>query len=291
MNCPALLQRIRVLGLGVVLLLVLAAVAFMPKGGSAEPTIATPQPTVDHQAIFLATFARPATFPLTATPFPTYAPPPTRTPAAPLSGAWIPPTSHLGTPIPGADRGGLFGDGRQGLARPDTSTWSTYTNSKWGYSFRYPPDWQLRQGEAGPDHIDVGGIFPRYPRQRVDLQNPRSEHGTTNLGPDCPFPCTWPSNILFFEITFDLPGFWCGAGPFLVLVDVRHVSERLAHRCVSRAGAESENRAVHLAFPWPDIESKGLALIMKIVLVKGHAVSPTDQAVLEAILDSLLLTH
>src|SRR3989304_2343602 len=88
------------------------------------------------------------------TPLP-FSPP--RVPETPTPVPRATPPVPAGPPrslVPGLPQGGRFGDGVKDLEKVDITGWLTYKNDKWGYSFQYPPGWELEESEA------PAGSFP-----------------------------------------------------------------------------------------------------------------------------------
>jgi len=175
--------------------------------------------------------------------------------------------------VPGLDKGGLFGDGVKDLEKVDITGWLTYKNDKWGYSFQYPPGWELEESEAPP------GSFPYH---WVRVLNPFSERGANVPGVNCSgFECEGARpRTLNFGISVDKGQQSACAEPGqLVAVDQLNVSSRSAKRCavIHPTGTPQ----VQLTFELRD----GKALV--VLLEKGRNAPPDGQAILETILDSL----
>jgi hypothetical protein len=185
------------------------------------------------------------------------------------------------TVIPGADRGGLFADGVVNLALVDTSTWKTYTNAQYGYSFMYPPTWELTErdstGFTGPRGL------PAYPLQSARVRNPANEAGRNIPGQTCQnVQCQGPPpSLIALEVRIE--NGQCGIVGDLVAQDTVVVDARQGNRCVLES-SNDKSRITSVSFP------RGNGLYIWITLERGRSVVPDQQAVLETILSTFVFT-
>lgn len=196
----------------------------------------------------------------------------------------------IGTPIPvptrvvipGADKGGLFADGVTNLPKVDTSTWKTYSNTKYGYSFKYRPTWRLQEtdnsGLTGP------GGEPAYPLQAVAVHRPEMEQGrnlpsTNCVSDECNLP---PPTYLGFFVS--LLNAACNTPGDLLASSTISFAGRQAERCVIKSPRESVGSIVSLAFPYPDNKN-----FIVVSMQRGRSTSPSEQAILETMLSTLTL--
>jgi|SRR3972149_999811 len=183
--------------------------------------------------------------------------------------------------VPGLDKGGLFGDGVKDLAKVDTTGWLTYKNDKWGYSFRYPSNWEQEEDDNS-GFVGPGGAVA-YPRQRVLVRNPQAERGKNERGVNCDGPaCIGPTpRLLAFGVAIERHA--CAALGQLVADDSIDIKAGRAQRCLVLSNFGG-GPVLQLSLP----RSEGD--LIQITLEKGRATSPSDQAVLETILDTLTLS-
>ncbi len=199
--------------------------------------------------------------------------------ASPATGFPTPrPTIVLPTPAPrptidpSADKGGLFADGVKDLPRADTKSWLTYTNSKWGYTFMYPPNWVLNEGEAGVPAV--------HPLQYAQVLNPVSERGTNVSGVNCNgVGCeAAPPGTLSFGVSVDTSTALCTLAPTRLADDQVVAAGASVRRCAQRT--PEGGLVVQLAF------SLRGGLTARALLGKGREVTADKQQIIEAILDS-----
>jgi hypothetical protein len=187
------------------------------------------------------------------------------------------------TPVAGADKGGLFGDGVTNLPKVDTKGWKTYSNAKYGYRFIYPPDWLLQETDNSSLHGPNGE--PAYPLQAVDLTNPPAEAGQNILGQNCDGDgCIGaPPRAMAFLV--HIVNGLCNRPGDLIASDTLSVSGATASRCVLASQSANAVRTVSLGFPLGDGTN-----FVEVTLQRGRDVEPAEQAILETILASLVLT-
>lgn len=188
------------------------------------------------------------------------------------------------TPIPGADKGGLFADGVQNLPRADTSGWKTYSNDKYTYSFKYPPNWELEETDSA-GLTDPQGR-PAYPLQAATVKNPFAERGQNQPGVNCvDAACIAPlPKALGFYVAIESGH--CGVSGDLVVADTFTVDGRQGDRCVIESPNDKVSRVVHISFPLGDGKN-----FLKIAFERGRNVSPGEQGPLETILSTFKFTR
>jgi len=192
----------------------------------------------------------------------------------------IPPLPAVRTPIPGAAEDGLFADGVSHLEHVDTAGWKTYSNSKYGFEFQYPADWELRELDNS-GHVGLHGE-PSYPLYRVEVRNPPAEQGQKVPGQnctaavnDCPGP---PPGFTGFIIAI-----WgwgeCNISGDLIVSDTVALSGRQGARCVVEyPNDKSRTVAIYVSLPG--------GTYLGAELDKGNSVTPAQQAALETILST-----
>ncbi len=213
----------------------------------------------------------------TATPVPERVPQPERPPPQPT---FVPPVITPRSVVPGLDKGGLFADGVKDLPKVDTSDWLTYRNDKWGYSFKYPPGWELE--EQDNSGLSAYGR-PAWPRQWVRVLNPASERGRNIPGVNCAAITCEAANpgTLNFAVAIEA-GPSCSIPGQLVVNDVWTIAANAGKRCVVIHPAGTP--IVSMGFPSPN------NLTLSVVMEKGRETTPSGQAILEAILSTLTIT-
>jgi hypothetical protein len=187
------------------------------------------------------------------------------------------------TPIPGADKGGLFGDGITNLPNVDMKGWKTYSHAKYGYSFMYPPDWLVQETDNSSLHGPNGE--PAYPLQAVDVTNPLTQAGQNILGQNCDGDgCIGaPPRAMAFLV--HIVNGLCNRPGNLIAADTVSVNGATASRCIHASQSANAVRTVSLGFPLGD----GMNFI-EVTLQRGRDVEPAQQALLETILAALVLT-
>lgn len=213
---------------------------------------------------------------------------PTQPPASPTPGGVpssaatampTPPPVEVRTAIPGADKGGLFGDGITDLATVDAANWKTYSNNKYAFEFQYPADWQFAESDSAGFHGPHGE--PSYPLHRVEVRNPVADQGQkipgqncTAAANDCPGP---PPGLMSFAV--EIEDSQCNIAGSLIASDTASLSGRQGARCVVEY-PNDKSRSVAISCPLGD----GNYLVVE--LDTGNSVPPSRQAVLETILST-----
>jgi hypothetical protein len=194
------------------------------------------------------------------------------------------PTLAPRTPVVGANKGGLFGDGVTNLAKAATANWKSYSNPTYGYSFKYPADWELEETD-GAGHSGPNGE-PAYPLQAVKTENPSPQQGENIRGTNCQDSgCIAPApRALGFFVSILNAG--CAVPGDLVVSDQTDVNGHSAARCVIQSQFDKTTRFVYLTFPYGDGKN-----FIEVSLERGRNVPPTDQAILEAILSTFTITR
>jgi hypothetical protein len=203
--------------------------------------------------------------------------------ATPGSTATQPPVV-IRTPIPGAAKEGLFADGVTNLPTATTTDWKTYTNNKYGFTFQYPPDWQLTESDS-TGHYGPNGE-PFYPLFSVEVSNPVAEQGEKIPGQtcsaeanDCPGP---PPGLLAFSASI-----WgtdsCGVAGDLIASDSATIAGHPGTRCVVEY-PNDKSRTTAIAVSLDD------RTYLVIQVARGNAVAPADQAVFETVLSTIVFS-
>jgi hypothetical protein len=187
------------------------------------------------------------------------------------------------TVIPGADRGGLFADGVVNLALVDTSTWKTYANAQYGYSFMYPPTWELIETDSGGRTGPQGQ--PSYPRQSALVRNPAAEQGANVRGQNCVDAGCIEAPPFFLAFQASITRGACNVAGDLLAEDVLTINGRVSQRCVVRSAFDQSTREVAIAFPIASGEH------LKLILARGRQVTSAQQAVLETVLSTFTLAR
>jgi hypothetical protein len=186
------------------------------------------------------------------------------------------------TPTPGLDQGGVFGDGRTSLPAVDTTGWLTYENERWGYAFRYPPEWSFE--EWSTDRSAYG--HPSLPRQTAVVLSPREEWGENIPGQNCEAHvcAAMPPHFLGFYVEVAHGG--CAPG-LLVAEGPAILDGETVDRCVIKDSVSDSRIAVY-AFPSPVADEAGEYQLV-VAAHREREVTLEEQAVLEAILASFVL--
>ncbi len=200
---------------------------------------------------------------------------------------WAPsPPPVWRTPAPGPTQPGLFADGVTNLARVGTAAWKTYSNSKYGFTFKYPVAWQFAESDSA-GHYGPNGE-PSYPLHSVSVKNPAAEQGKKIPGVNCtpgvaPNDCVGaPPGLLAFavEIVRSVPaGFNGCAFQGAIAADAATLDGRTGARCVSEY-PNDRSRTVAISFMLGDGND------LEIQLSRGNTVTPAQQAVLETVLST-----
>jgi hypothetical protein len=204
-----------------------------------------------------------------ATPAPT-------APAAPTLPP--PPPIVVRTPIAGAAKGGLFADGVTNLASANTAGWKTFSNSKYGFTFRYPADWLLSESDSSGLHGPNGE--PYNPLYRVQVGNPAAEAGQKIPGQNCTAnDCAGPppGYMAFTVAIWSLDQ--CDISGDLVAVDTMNLGGRKGARCVVEYPMDY-SRTTEIWVRLTDGNS------LSVIIEKGNSVAPGQQATLETMLST-----
>lgn len=194
------------------------------------------------------------------------------------------PASGPRTPIPGAAKSGLFADGVANLATVLTSGWKTYSNATYGYSFMYPPTWEIEDRDNEGHKSPYTGE-PAYPLQAVTVRNPLSERDENRPGVNCTdVSCLAPlPKVLGFYVAIIKAH--CAVPGDLIIRDKVTVDQRTGDRCVIQSQNDGKSRFVYMSFPIGDG-----ANVIDVAFERGRDVTPSEQAVLETILLTLKFT-
>jgi len=182
------------------------------------------------------------------------------------------------TPVPGADKGGTWGDGiLSGTGNVDTTTWKQYDNSTYGYSFRYPANWTFFEYDSST--VKGPGGVPVYPLQSAYVKNPVSEWG--NPGDQCPVgQCVLaPPGVAGFSV--DVNHALCGQGGIVLVHDSVQFAGKPATRCVLLDLSDRATRTVMYSLPY----DRDVYLV--VTVTRGRGVK--EQSTLEAILGSFVV--
>jgi hypothetical protein len=192
------------------------------------------------------------------------------------------PTLPPRTPIAGANKGGLFGDGVVNVPKVDTSGWKTYSNARYGYSFKYPPNWALDERDNAGHHGPNGE--PSYPLQEVTVANPLEDQGKNLPGTNCQGSgCNGAGpNALGFDVR--ILNALCNIPGDLIVIDTFAVNGKQGSRCVLQSQGDKITRATSIGFPLGDGTN-----FIEVLLQRGRAVSPQEQAILETILSTFTI--
>ncbi|MDE3096887.1 MAG: hypothetical protein KGK07_12940 [Chloroflexota bacterium] len=208
---------------------------------------------------------------------------PVGAPPSAVAGAqtvYVPPVPLVvHTPLPGAAQAGLFADGITNLATVSTTTWKTYSNSTYGFTFKYPANWSLSETDSA-GHYGPNGE-PSYPLHSVSVTNPAAEQGANVPGKNCnQSSCIGPPpKMLGFYVAI-----WnsqCGAAGDLVVSDKWTIDGKQGSRCVLQSQNDNASRFTYISFP----EGDGINFLT-VSLEKGRGVLPSEQQVLETILST-----
>ncbi len=186
------------------------------------------------------------------------------------------------TPIAGANKGGLFGDGITNLPKVDTSGWKTYSNAKYGYSFKYPPDWVVQETDNSPFHGPNGE--PYYPLQAVDVGTPASQAGKNIPGENCQGDGCIGAGPKAMAFLLHIVNGLCNRPGNLIALDTVSINGTTSSRCILASQSGNAVRTVSFGFPLGDGTN-----FIEVTLQRGRDVEPAQQATLETILASLVL--
>jgi hypothetical protein len=198
-----------------------------------------------------------------------------------------PPAGWTGLPPPRVDarefahmQGGLFGEGEAvDVSVMDTSLWLTYDNPKFGYSFKYPPDWTIQYDNDNTASMQTMGRWS-HPLQAVQLLAP---------GGRCPsHECNaiQPDGLSFLAQVSDVR---CDPGFMPLLHDLVGLAGLKTERCLFAYFADPDSRMLSLAmdYPYSDADS---TFTLGFTLEHGSAATTADRALLGAILATLALS-
>ena len=176
--------------------------------------------------------------------------------------------------------GGLFGEGEAvDVSVVDTSLWLTYDNPKFGYSFKYPPDWTIKYDNDNTASMQTVGRWS-YPLQAVQLLAP---------GGRCPsHECNaiQPEGLTFLAQVSDVR---CNPIFEALLSDLVGLAGLKAERCLSAYANDPESRMLSLVmdYPYTDADSE---FTLAFTLEHGSVATTSDRALLGAILATLKLS-
>ena len=197
------------------------------------------------------------------------------------------PPEGPGLPPPRADArefahmpGGLFGEGEAvDVSVIDTSLWLTYDNPKFGYSFKYPPDWTIKYDNDSTASIQTVGRWSS-PLQAVQLLAAEGRcpaHECNAIQPD---------GLSFLAQVSDVR---CDQGFEALLSDLVFLAGLKAERCLFAYSNDPASRMLSFSmdYPYSDADSE---FTFALTLEHGSAATTSDRALLGAILATLKLS-
>jgi hypothetical protein len=189
-----------------------------------------------------------------------------------------PPAPVSRTVVPGRNDGGLFADGAVSLPKVDIITWKTYANAKYGYSFKYPPDWSIQESDSSGLHGPNGE--PYYPLQATRVQNPKLAQGANISGQTCQGDeCVGPPPT-FAGFYVEVRHAQCDISGDLLVNDIWDVGGKQGSRCVVES-PNDRSRIVSIAIPYANGD------YIWLTLENGRTGGANNEAVLAAILNTV----